>query len=375
MPPETLFHVFALTSAAFFGATVGSFLNVCIYRLPRAGLRVNSPARSFCPLCGDRIAWYDNLPVLSWVALGGRCRSCRAPISLRYPCVEALTAALFVVVVERFVFEGDGSWPACIVLLVAVSALLVAALIDIDLRIIPDEITIGGMHLLPLAVLLIPELRPFADDALSTGILAGIANGSEPLRAALPAWLSGNVAVVCAIGVAALVGFGAGYRLYASYRRVRFPEGLRRFRDLSLAGLLTACALGLVVGVALRPEWSESSRGRALASALVGMLAGSGLIYAVGVVGTRVFRKPAMGFGDVKLMGALGALTGWWGALTGFFVACLLGSVFGIVRLLVSRDRYLPFGPFLTVSALFVYFWADAFRFVVEWYLALFAVV
>ena len=107
-------------------------------------------------------------------------------------------------------------------------------------------------------------------------------------------------------------------------------------------------------------------------AALVGMAVGASLVFLVGEVGSRVFRKPAMGFGDVKLMGLLGAFTGWAGVLAGFFLACLLGSVVGIFLLVRYRSRYLPFGPFLALGCLSMILWPESFARLMRWYSHLF---
>ena len=106
--------------------------------------------------------------------------------------------------------------------------------------------------------------------------------------------------------------------------------------------------------------------------AMVGMFVGSAIVFTVGELGTRVFRKPAMGFGDVKLMGLLGAMTGWSGVIAGFFIACFLGSVVGIVLLVKYRSRYLPFGPFLAVGSLAMILWPNALGAFFQWYRTLF---
>ena len=155
-------------------------------------------------------------------------------------------------------------------------------------------------------------------------------------------------------------------------RKKFLPDMPRRFRDVSLAGTLAACVCGVLVAQALRPDLTFATGVYALQAALFGMLVGSGLVFLVGVVGTRVFRKPAMGFGDVKLMGLLGAVAGWKGVLIGFFIACFLGSMVGVVRLWLYRDRYLPFGPFLCVGCLVLALWPEAFQSALDWYLALF---
>ncbi len=126
--------------AFLFGLLIGSFLNVCIHRLPQ-DLSVVRP-RSYCPACAHPIAWYDNVPLLSYVLLGGRCRHCKAAISWRYPVVELLTAALFFV----FVLRLGPTLPA--VKYCLLSALLVGlTFADLEARILPDEFTLGGAAL------------------------------------------------------------------------------------------------------------------------------------------------------------------------------------------------------------------------------------
>jgi leader peptidase (prepilin peptidase)/N-methyltransferase len=162
---------------ALFGLLIGSFLNVCIYRLPR-DLSVVRP-RSFCPNCGAPVAAYDNIPVLSFLLLGGKCRSCKAPIFWRYPLVELLTAASFFSAVAQFGLTG-----AALRLAVLSALLIVLAFTDIEDRILPDEITIGGTvfgWFLALAdpmpggvvTLLLPPGRTAAGESLAGAVLGG----------------------------------------------------------------------------------------------------------------------------------------------------------------------------------------------------------
>jgi leader peptidase (prepilin peptidase)/N-methyltransferase len=129
-PIETIVFVF--------GAVIGSFLNVCIYRLQREESVVWPGSR--CPKCRKPIAWYDNLPILSFLLLRGRCRACRAPISLRYPLVEVLNGAGYLLLLEQFGF----TWPTLIYALF-LSALIVITFIDLDVQIIPDVISLPGI--------------------------------------------------------------------------------------------------------------------------------------------------------------------------------------------------------------------------------------
>jgi leader peptidase (prepilin peptidase)/N-methyltransferase len=138
--------------AAITGAAIGSFLNVVIYRLPH-GFHLGLPSRSACPKCKRRLRWYENIPILSYLVLRGRCAGCSSLVSLRYPLVEVLTALLFVAVYKYF-----GISLSTLYYWVFVAALLAITFIDLDHRIIPDAIS------LPLAALgvagsfLIPQL-------------------------------------------------------------------------------------------------------------------------------------------------------------------------------------------------------------------------
>ncbi|MBI4849478.1 MAG: prepilin peptidase [Nitrospirae bacterium] len=134
------------------GAVIGSFLNVCIYRIPQ-GLSIVSPA-SRCPSCGAPIKFYDNIPILSYILLAGRCRSCKAKFSIRYPFVEFLNAALYVIALNRFGI--DPPW-VLLVYCIFISSLVVIFFIDIDHQIIPNSITLPGI---PLAVILGAAILP-----------------------------------------------------------------------------------------------------------------------------------------------------------------------------------------------------------------------
>lgn len=153
------------------GSLIGSFLNVCIYRVPR-NLSIISPS-SRCPSCNTPIKPYDNIPVLSYILLGGKCRICKAAISLRYPLVELLNAMLYIFAVYRFGFH----WHTVIIALLC-SALVVITFIDLDFQIIPDIITLPGILIgLIAGSLLMPD--PFMRDHLlgfkasAIGLLVG----------------------------------------------------------------------------------------------------------------------------------------------------------------------------------------------------------
>jgi leader peptidase (prepilin peptidase)/N-methyltransferase len=200
--------------AAVFGLIIGSFLNVCIYRWPR-DLSVVRP-RSHCVTCDKTIAWYDNIPLLSFAILGGRCRYCRQPISWRYPAVELLTGALF------FYWVFSYGLSAASVKLCIFSAIMVALLFcDLEQRILPDEFTIGGLVLgLGFAAFVKPpELDRLIASAFMTRTDSLMWIVAAGIAAALPTfflWFAGWV-----------------------YQRLRQREGLG-FGDVKLVAMVGA---------------------------------------------------------------------------------------------------------------------------------------
>ena len=159
-----LLEQFVIFGVVFcFGAIVGSFLNVCIYRIP-ARQSIVAPS-SRCPKCETPIRWYQNIPVLSWLVLGGKCAKCKSSISIRYPLIEVLNGLLYVTAVYYYSL----SWVAC-VYMVFLSLLVIVVFIDIDHQLIPNVITFPGIPLGFAASFLIPWL-PWQDSGL--GILLG----------------------------------------------------------------------------------------------------------------------------------------------------------------------------------------------------------
>ena len=129
---------FFLVSAFVLGAVVGSFLNVCIYRIP-AGQSIISPPSS-CPKCGHKIRWYENIPIFSYLFLRGKCSSCKIGISVLYPAIEVMTGLLFMLVLYCFGFN-----PATLIYWLFSAALVVITFIDYDHQIIPDVISLPGI--------------------------------------------------------------------------------------------------------------------------------------------------------------------------------------------------------------------------------------
>jgi leader peptidase (prepilin peptidase)/N-methyltransferase len=202
--------------ALLFGLLIGSFLNVCVHRMPQ-DLSVVRP-RSYCPACSHPIAWYDNVPLLSYALLGGRCRYCRAAISVRYPVVELLTGALFFV----FVWRLGPSLAA--VKFCLLSALLVGLTFsDLEARILPDEFTLGGTA----AGLVLAWFVPVNDGIAQVLLwLAGVRDN--------PHWASVGEAALGAIVPALFLWFGGWL-----YFKLRHREGLG-LGDVKLVAMVGA---------------------------------------------------------------------------------------------------------------------------------------
>jgi leader peptidase (prepilin peptidase) / N-methyltransferase len=195
------------------GLTIGSFLNVVVYRLPR-GESLAVPG-SHCPSCGNPVRAFDNVPVLSWVVLRGRCRNCHEPISARYPLVEFTSAALAVAVVLI-----KNTWPERILGLALVAILIPVALIDFDKRVIPNKITIPAAFLaVVLGALLNPSGLPeqLIAGAAAGGFLLvfaivypqGMGMGDVKLAAVMGLYLGRSVAVAIIVGTLVGTIFGA----------------------------------------------------------------------------------------------------------------------------------------------------------------------
>ena len=137
-----MFEIWIPAFIFLFGLAIGSFFNVCIYRIPRSDVSVHSPRRSFCPECNETISAYDNIPVLSYLLLRGKCRHCSAPISVLYPLVELATAGLFLVMYYRF-----GLTLEFLMAVAFVAVLLPISVIDAQHYIIPNILVVTGLIL------------------------------------------------------------------------------------------------------------------------------------------------------------------------------------------------------------------------------------
>jgi len=253
------------------GACLGSFLNVCIHRIPREESIVKP--RSHCPRCNTTIAWYDNLPLLSFFLLRAKCRHCGGAISPRYVVIEALTATLFLLMWLKLPLMSGHTVLALTpvfdplivpVYWLVVFGLMLGTFVDLDYMIIPDRVSLGGIAMGITFSCLVPTLH----------------------------------------------GQSNGY-------------------------------MGFI--------WS-----------LVGAAVGVGILWFIAVLGKLIFKKDAMGMGDVKLMGAVGAFLGWPAVLFTLMVSSFLGATVGISLVLGGRKEMqsrIPYGPYIALAALLWLFW------------------
>lgn len=237
--------VFAMATyllAGVLGGCLGSFANVLIYRLPR-NLNISHP-RSFCPCCGSQIRWYDNVPLVGWLALRGHCRQCQAPISTQYPLVELVGVACGLIAVGRF----GPTWNGLTAFLFLIN-LMVVARIDWEHMIIPHTLTLGGML---LGIVLAPLnglglVNALAGSAVGAGSVLALAYGYKLLRGQLgmgggDVMLMGMVGTYLGMLGVGLVIFG-GALMGSLYAVARFRQGLDGTQKLPFGTFLAAAGM------------------------------------------------------------------------------------------------------------------------------------
>jgi leader peptidase (prepilin peptidase)/N-methyltransferase len=383
MPLEYLMLIFV----TLVGACVGSFLNVVVYRLPH-GLSVVKPA-SRCPACGKGLAWYDNVPVLAWFYLRGKCRQCGAKISFQYPLVEAATAALFggwfalayfTQLRPEFADVGmAATWPMMVAYLLLWAGLLAATLIDAKYYIIPLSIPwwiiAAAVVAAPVALWLAPGMVLVRDVVVTSGQVMELRTAE---RCAAPLIGAGDSLLGMAAGGAAglvaammLVWRGVLPRSFADLEGTEHEELDKpetwvvhphpRREVMKEALFVAVVAAGAAAGGWLLPlldgNWAQTLWLRGLGGAVMGLLVGGGVIWVTRIGGTLAFGKEAMGLGDVHLMAAVGAVCGWRVAVLTFFIAPFIGLSYtvaaqGAARLLKREVRVIPYGPHLAAAAL-----------------------
>ncbi len=355
--------LFAAMSAVL-GAIVGSFLNACIHRMPR-GIGLANPKRSFCPSCQRLIPWYENLPVVSWIALRGKCSGCGCRISPRYLFVEVFVAGLFFFAWQKF------GWPLAPVYWIFLSLLVVATFIDIEHFIIPDEITWGGTAAGILLSPVVPALMGVDTWWLALGLsAAGAALGFGLL------WLVVELGKV-AFGRKAVHFDGAqDFEWIRDGDRadLRIGDDVLRWEDvfsresdvLRCSGVSDLVFDGQPVEAAEARFWFNRIEAGSQTVELDSLACITGKLRCVTIP------REAMGFGDVKFIACIGAFLGWQAVLFTLLVSSVIGMFAALGGVFLSRDKSgarLPFGPFLALAA---GIWVFAGPALVGWYFSFF---
>jgi leader peptidase (prepilin peptidase)/N-methyltransferase len=360
-----------------FGAIVGSFINVVIYRLP-AGMSVITPP-SRCPTCGTRLSWWENMPILGWLLVRGRCRRCRAAISPQYMLVELFMALLFVGLYVAYFAAGPaakvawwgevgGDWwlrnqisrsfPAFIALVFMLAGLVAMTIIDARTFEIPIKI--------PLVVTLVALAAWPVQALLPT---AARAQGLWPIQTTDWQWsavaFGGTLGILVSLVLLRRGVFRFSFADYEQYVEPgqTFADYPHARREMAIELLfLLPCVAGLVLGFlggARLPGGPPPLIVQAVGGSLLGYLAGGGLVWAARILGTLGFGREAMGLGDVHLLGAVGAVLGWVDPIFIFLLAPFFGLMWavlsmGLSSLLHRKRRELPYGPHLAVATLVV---------------------
>ena len=336
---------FHFWSIVFFvlGAIVGSLLNVCIHRMPRGESIIFPP--SHCPHCQYSIPWYLNIPLVTWVYLRGRCANCAAPISVRYFLVELLTAVAFL---GAWLEYGHQSPALALIYCLLLAGFIVATFIDFEHFIIPDEITIGGIIVGLALSSMVPELH-------------GVAQRAAGLRQSLLGALAGAGIIYAILRLGKLL-FGRQRFVLEPGTRVIFTEHAlllpgqeipyeEIFYRKSDAIELQAQHVELIdrcyaqAPVRLTPRALE----------IAGDTFDPESIPQFDVITDQVvIPREAMGLGDVKFMGALGAFLGWQAVLFSLMVSAVLGSAVGVLLIAVHKRAWssrIPYGPYIALAA------------------------
>jgi len=353
------FHFWSL---CFFvlGCIVGSFLNVCIHRLP-LGMSIVTP-KSHCPHCKYSIPWYLNIPLVTWLALLGRCKNCGAPISPRYFIVELLSGLAFLGCWLRF---GDPthpfqSMPIALVLAVFLAGLIVATFIDIEHFIIPDEITVGGAIVGIVASFLLPVLHDA--HTLTAGMFQGLLGVAVGV---------GVIYVILRVGKLLFgrerLQLPTGTKIIFTETAVCLPDKEIPYEELfyrrSDAITLRARTVELIdrgykdVTVRLSPAALEIGDEK---------INPTDVPYLEAVSAEIVLPREAMGFGDVKFMGAIGAFIGWQGVLFSLMISSIIGSIVGVMLILMRCREWssrMPYGPYIALAAVIWIFGGKEFFF------------
>ena len=337
---------FHFWSVVFFvlGSMVGSFLNVCIYRMPRGESVVHPP--SHCPHCKYAIPWYLNMPLVTWVVLRGKCANCRAPISARYFLVELLTALLFLGCWLKFGHQA--AWWVALVYCALLAGFVVASFIDIEHYIIPDEITYGGIGVGLICSLLVPALH-------------GVTGRGASLKASVLGAAVGAGLIYFIVRIGKLVfgrqrlELGSPTKIFFNETAISLPDQEIPYEELfyrkSDTVVLQASAVELCdrcykdVTVRLSQHRLQIGEETFNPDDVPCMEATTELL---------VVPREAMGLGDVKFMAAIGAFLGWQAVVFSLGVSSVIGSVVGVTLILLKKKEWAnrqQYGPSIAAAA------------------------
>ncbi len=343
-------HWFWLIPAVMVGACIGSFLNVVIYRVP-LGMSVNEPKRSFCPGCKKQLTMMQNLPVLSWLFLRGKCGYCGGRIAVRYLLVEVLTAILFGVVWWMFPVE------AVVFLWVLVALLLVVSWIDAEHMIIPTVLTWGGAVVGLVGCVVWPQMSAMA---------AWHVEWKDALMGSVIGWVAGYVGLwlVVEMGKKAFGKRDLKFEKEVEWflkepesdqealcfvidgEEIAWWDVFSRPSDRMVVDASEVVVDGKKMGggvLVIRDKEIELADGRKFEIEKMVSLSGK----ARGVV----IPREAMGKGDGHLLGMVGAFFGWSGVCFSLFAASIIAIVAAVIGR-IGFGKQLPFGPFIAMGAM-----------------------
>lgn len=372
MAPDWVWYVFTFA----FGCCTGSFLNVVIFRLPRDKSLVKPP--SACPSCGRGIRFYDNIPLISWLILGRKCRFCKSPISPRYFIIELLSGLVFTGLFILY-FRSDlhagigpflaGGWFIYLLHIVLLAALIAVSAIDLELWLIPASIcwlitavglisSAAGVYIIDPAVIRGYRLLPSASavsGSLALGAAAGLGLSCLLLATGLlkRSYESDDL-------------FGEPSPQEQNQPQInsdgsKINHYLQMYRELAFLLPVVICSLAVYIVTSkitpVRIWWLAFSQKPAIAGllgSLFGYFVGCGVVWATRIFGTLAFGKEAMGLGDVHLMGAAGSVIGAWLVVVAFFIAPFFGLAWAAGQMFVKKTRQIPYAPFLSLGILVV---------------------
>ena len=341
------FHFWSLCFFAL-GCIVGSFLNVCIYRMP-LDLSVVTPP-SHCPHCKYAIPFYLNIPLVTWLVLRGRCKNCGAPISSRYFIVELLTGLAFLSCWLKF---GDVNHPLLSLALALVYAIFLAGLIcatfiDFEHFIIPDEITLGGIVVGFAVSFLLPSLHDAKNNAdgmiqsllgivVGSGVIYAILRlgklmfGRQKLKLSPDTIIHFTETALCLPGQV------------IAYDELFYRKSDAIVLQARTLEMVDRCYQNVAVRLSLSALQIDDEK-----------INPADVAHLEAVSGEIILPREAMGFGDVKFMGAIGAFIGWQGAIFSLMVSSMIGAAGGILLILLRRREWssrMPYGPYIAAAA------------------------